>query len=267
MSSEEWLILHGRYEKYARPIFRKALRESYSNTMTMIPLIDYQNYKELIPASFNYAVMNQAYVKVYTRVGLVHGKRVGAEMNRDLKRYVRDIYESTFMRSIYEWVQTNLGLRITQVNEYTIELIQQLVTDSLDRGYSVSQMRAYLQRRLNSPAFTRMRSLRIARTETTTAANHGAYVAAGESDLVLDKLWISVIDDRTRPVPGSKENANHRIQNGKTSPKDENFVMSDGTTMMFPGDPKAAADQVINCRCSVGYVPRRDNNGLLIFKN
>lgn len=259
MTSDEWLVLHGRYEKYARPIFRKALKESYSNTLTMIPILDYTNYKTLIPASFNYGVMNQAYVKVYSKVGLTHGKRVGAEMNRDIKRYVRDIYESTFMRSIYEWVQTNLGLRITQVNAYTIELIQQLVTDSLDRGYSVSQMRAYLQRTLNSPRFNRMRSLRIARTETTTAANHGAYVAAGESDLVLDKLWISVMDDRTRH--------DHLIENGQTAPKEENFTMADGSLLLFPGDPKGSARQVINCRCTLGYVPRRDNNGLLIFKN
>jgi len=158
-----------------------------------------------------------------------------------------------------EWVHTNLGKRIVEVNEYTIELIQNLVSDALYKNYSVSQMRAYLERKLNSPSFTRVRSLRIARTETTTAANHGAFQVSEESDLVLDKEWISVMDDRTRH--------DHLVENGQTAPRDENFKMADGSLMMFPGDPKGSAKQVINCRCTYSFVPRRDNNGMLIFKN
>jgi len=259
MSSEEWTKAHGRYEKYAKPIFNRALKESYAPLLTMLPIINYDNYQSLIRSNINQLAMNQAYLKVYTKVGLVHGNRIGRELNREQKRYVRDLYESTFLRSIYEWVQTNLGQRIVDVNEYTIELIQQLVTDSIDRNYSVSQLRAYLQRSLNSPKFTRVRALRIARTETTTAANHGSFVAAGESDLVLDKEWIAVMDERTRH--------DHRIENGQTAPKEENFKMANGDLLLFPGDPKGSAGQVINCRCSYAWVPRRDDNGMLIFKN
>lgn len=267
MRAEEWQVLHARYEKYARPIFNKGLKQSYANTISIIPLLNYENYQTLIRSSMNWQAMNQAYLKVYTRIGLVHGNKVGRELNKEQKRYVRDLYESKFLRSIYEWVQTNLGRRITDVNEYTIELIQGLVTDSIDRGYSVSQMRAYLERSLNSPKFTRVRSLRIARTETTTAANHAAFEASEESDLVLDKEWISIIDDRTRPEGKHKGGPDHRIQNGKTAAKEENFIMSDGSRMMFPGDPKGSAGQVINCRCTYSFVPRRDHNGMLIFKN
>ena len=251
MTSEQWIVYHSRYENYARPIFRKALKQSYANVQSMIPVIDYQNYKTLIPQSFNYAAMNQAYVKVYSKVGLIHGKRIGSELKQQ-KKFLPESFDSVYLQSIYQWVQTNLGRRITEVNEYTIQLIQSLVQDSLDRNDTLSQMRAYLQRSLNSPAFTRMRSLRIARTETTTAANHGAFVAAGESDLVLDKEWISVVDDRTRH--------DHLIENGQTASKEENFTMADGSLLLFPGDPKGSARQIINCRCTYSFVPRRDNN-------
>jgi len=259
MTAEEWTTQHKRYEKYAKPIFNRALKDSFANVKTMIPLINYENYQQLIVASFNFAPMQQAYLKVYTRVGLVQGNRIGRELNREQKQYFRTSFESTFMQSILEWVHTNLGRRIVDVNEYTIELIQNLVSDALYKNYSVSQMRAYLERTLNSPKFTRMRSLRIARTETTTAANHGAFQVSEESDLVLDKEWISVIDDRTRH--------DHLVENGQTAPRDENFKMADGSLMLFPGDPKGAAKQVINCRCTYSFVPRRDNNGMLIFKN
>lgn len=259
MRAEEWQLLHARYEKYARPVFNKGLKQSYANTLTIIPLLNYQNYEELIRSSMNWQAMNQAYLKVYTRIGLVHGNRIGRELNKEQKKYVRDLYESKFLRSIYEWVQTNLGSRIVDVNEYTIELIQQLVTDSIDLNYSVSQMRAYLERSLNSPKFTRMRSLRIARTETTTAANHAAFQASEESELVLDKEWIAVTDKRTRH--------DHLVEDGQTAAKEENFKMADGSLLLYPGDPKGSAHQVINCRCSYSFVPRRDNNGMLIFKN
>jgi hypothetical protein len=34
----------------------------------------------------------------------------------------------------------------------------------------------------------------------------------------------------------------------------------------MPGDPKAPKGFLINCRCTVAYVPSRDANGRLIMK-
>jgi len=81
MTAEEWSKQHSRYEKYAKPIFNRALKDSFANVKTMIPLINYENYQQLIVASFNFAPMQQAYLKVYTRVGLVQGNRIGRELN------------------------------------------------------------------------------------------------------------------------------------------------------------------------------------------
>jgi uncharacterized protein with gpF-like domain len=208
MTAEQWLKCHGKYERFAYPKFREGLRLSYQPLLDNVNMISYENYKFLVPALVSRKPLNEAYHTVYSRVGLVHGKLIGKELNKHQKKYVRDIYESEFLKAIYEWVQTNLGLRITQVNEYTIELIQQLIETSLDRNYTVSQMTSYLQRQLNDPRFNRMRALRIARTETTTAANHGAFRAAESSDLVLDKKWNSIIDNRTRH--------SHILEHGQT---------------------------------------------------
>lgn len=259
MTAEEWIVYHGRYERYAKPIFNRALKESYANVLTMLPVINYENYKELIPQSFNYAAMNLAYVKVYSKVGRIQYRRTRAEIKRERKQLGQSDPEGEFMKAIYAWVQTNLGRRITEVNEYTIKLIQQLVEESINLNYSVSQMTSYLQRNLTSAAFTRMRALRIARTETTTAANYGAFKAADDSEVEQDKIWISVMDERTRH--------DHRLENGQKVPYDESFHMADGSYLKFPGDPKGSARQVINCRCGISFIGRRDNNGMLIFKN
>lgn len=258
MTADQWLKCHTKYERFAYPKFREGLRLSYQPLLNNLNMLSYENYRFLTPMLVHSAPLKEAYNTVYSKVGLTHGKLIGRELNRHRKKYVRDIYESEFLKAIYEWVQTNLGQRITQVNEYTIELIQQLVTDAMDRNYTVSQMTSYLQRQLNDPRFNRMRALRIARTETTTAANHGAFKAAESSDLVLDKKWNSIIDNRTRH--------SHIAENGQTVGQYEGFTMSDGTVMQFPGDPSAPAKQVVNCRCGYDLLPREDADGRLIRK-
>ena len=189
---------------------------------------------------------------------MIHGNIIGKELNSYEKEFVKNIYDSKFLSSIYEWVQTNLGTRITEVNQYTIELIQDLFETGLDRNYTITQMRLYLQRQLNSAAFNRMRSLRISRTESTTAANHGAFEAAKESDLVLDKEWQSVVDDRTRH--------SHLLESGQIVGQYEQFVMSSGDRLLYPGDQNGTAKEIINCRCNYNLIPRRDEDGRLVRK-
>ena len=37
--------------------------------------------------------------------------------------------------------------------------------------------------------------------------------------------------------------------------------------LAYPGDPKGRAGNVINCRCTVGIIPKRDASGSLIRTN
>jgi hypothetical protein len=48
---------------------------------------------------------------------------------------------------------------------------------------------------------------------------------------------------------------------------DEKFKDSrNGDLLEFPGDPNASAASVVNCRCSVAPIPKRDQNGFLVPK-
>jgi len=51
--------------------------------------------------------------------------------------------------------------------------------------------------------------------------------------------------------------------NGKRVGYNEKFNVS-GQEMEYPGDPNASAGNVVNCRCTVAVVPKRDSNGDLI---
>ena len=43
----------------------------------------------------------------------------------------------------------------------------------------------------------------------------------------------------------------------------ERFNVS-GEMLSFPGDPKGRAGNVVNCRCTVAIVPKRDSQGNLV---
>ena len=77
----------------------------------------------------------------------------------------------------------------------------------------------------------------------------------------MDKVWISALDARTRQAPDSK--FDHYDMNQKRVPLDKPFNVS-GEKLMFPGDPKGSGGNVINCRCSVAQVVRRDKDGNII---
>lgn len=268
MTSAEWLDYHAKYEKYARPVFNRALKASYQPILNNLHVITYANYKAITAFLLDRRPMESAYTKVYSRVGLIHGKRVGYEINRQEKRFMPEGFSSDWMAAVLEWVRTNLGQRITQVNDYTIELIQNLIETSLERNYTITQMRLYLEQNLGSAKFNRMRSLRIARTETTTAANFGAFKAAENTDYEMTKEWISVMDDRTRGNPSDKTigGPDHWHIDGVKVDQYEPFVLSDGTKMQYPGDQSAPGKQVINCRCTYNFRAKRDEEGEIIMR-
>jgi len=106
-------------------------------------------------------------------------------------------------------------------------------------------------------SISKMRARTIARTETHGAANYGANVAAKRSDLPMSREWLSAQDKRTRTTEEG-DLFDHVGANGQVVGRDEPFQIArlDGGTeaLMFPGDPNGSAGNVINCRCSLGFI-------------
>lgn len=103
----------------------------------------------------------------------------------------------------------------------------------IDQAFSSKEMVRDKIRNLYS---TNGRPYRIARTEVTTASNLGMYEAALSSGKQY-KFWICSREDSVRH--------GHRILEREKLPIKEFY--SNG--LLFPGDPKAEPNQVINCRC------------------
>jgi hypothetical protein len=116
--------------------------------------------------------------------------------------------------------------------------------------------------------YSNMRARRIVRTEIMRGSNIGAMKGAEAHGFQVDKQWISARDSRTRRIP--EDEFDHVELDGVVVPFDQPFTSEgkkgEAVVAMQPGDITAPAGFTINCRCTVGFIPKRDANGRLIMK-
>lgn len=270
MTNDQYYLQYSKwrdaYDIKAFRIFRKALNQSFDSMP--IDNITFENYKVIIKLNIQQLPIQQAYFEVYRSIGLIHGRRVGFGINREIKRFNNDLFSLEFLNSIVDWVRGNVASRIVSVSDTMAKRIERLVEVSLEQGFSVLEMQKYLTEKLGSPSFTKFQALRIARTEVTTSTNHAANEAGVNAGIVLEKLWISATDNRTRRKP--RDQFDHLHMNGQTVEQFEKFVLRSKGGVVdkidYPGDPKASAADSINCRCTHAFRPLRDKDGFVITR-
>lgn len=128
------------------------------------------------------------------------------------------------------------------VKQWNVKNVQSSMLQGILQGESIPNMATRL-------AFTvgeqnRKVAIRNARTMTTGIQNAGrlaAYDRAKRMGVKLKKEWIAILDGRTRHA--------HRELDGVAVENDEHFVNSIGR-IMYPGDPRADAANIYNCRCT-----------------
>ena len=116
--------------------------------------------------------------------------------------------------------------------------------------------------------FNKVRSGRIARTETIKAINIGRLTAANELPYEVTKVWSSAQNIRTRRGKPAGT-SDHLDMNRQEQEIDVPFTDAGNNALMqVPGDVSlnAPAGSVINCRCRATFLPKRDGNGALIMK-
>jgi uncharacterized protein with gpF-like domain len=211
------------------------------------------------------AAMQQVIRDLYMDVGVSWANATRIRLS-EVKRYPMG-----FSQEIVDLMQQYFGdnfLNIAEgITQTTREEIGLVLVEAQQNGEGFDWITERVQRLL----FTAVRARLIARTEVVAAANQAALIQADRYNFVVDKMWISVQDMRTRDGNPVSE-ANHRAMNGVTVPKDQPFIVS-GELMMAPGDkggingrPPVSAGNVCNCRCTVAFVPRRDERGRLVIK-
>jgi len=147
-----------------------------------------------------------------------------------------DVVRDEFLLAVDEF-----GLEKAElINGASRDELKKLISKGIDAGDSNLQIRDSITDLYSQYKSTR--AITIARTEThmaTVTGTFSTYEAAG----IQQKEWLTTIDGREREW--------HETMAGQIKPIDQPFVSGQGNELMFPGDPSAPADEVINCRCAL----------------
>jgi len=204
-------------------------------------------FEPLIYGNVTEKQIKEMYLEIYTTLGKPHLKRIEKTLKAEID----------FESIISQWLNTNAGLRIVSVHQTLIESIIGVIAKGYEDNISIAEITRNLQRKFG---WYKTQALRIARTETTTATNYATILAAQSSELVLEKTWISVQDNRTR-----RKIFDHLDMNGQKVGEFDKFFVG-GEELEYPGDMKGKAGNIINCRCKVVFTVKEDENGLPIRK-
>ena len=162
-----------------------------------------------------------------------------------------------FIAEILRYFNVDLLNDVQNIDETTRNNILAALKIATEKGLGIDDTIALI----NDTAITYNIARVIARTETVTAANVAASMAADKTKIRLNKIWIAATDNRTRH--------DHIQVNGTTIPKEQSFIVG-GFHMKQPGDRgssamRTPAKEIVNCRCSVGFIPQRDSTGRIIL--
>lgn len=253
----DYLRLHSIYERKAYRIVQKHISAILRN----IPLnnVSLSTYEAAIQSNITKEQIYSMYREIYETIGLSHGKKINSELEKVKK--VNVLFNELLLREILLFLSTDGGVKITSVRDTLVNDIITTIKKVLGENATIVDLQNAIYALISkSQSFYKWQALRIARTETTSASNFAAMKAAEESDLVMEKMWISVQDNRTRITP-----FDHLDMNGQKQDLEKPFFVG-GQNIQYPGDIKASPGNVINCRCTVAFIPKRDADGMLIIK-
>lgn len=264
----EWYFRkHNQYERKAFNIikneFKKALSKINTDNLTK------DNYQALLNINITNEMVFKTIYKIHLEIGLEQGNRIIKSIQKEkIQTKNSPLFNRIFQESLIAFLRLNEGGNIVSIRQTLISAVIDFISSKLDENKTLSEIVTCMLKSFGTKTgLYRWQMIRIARTETTTSANHAAYLALDTNDFVVDKIWISTLDKRTR---NAEDTFDHLAMNGVTIGFNEYFEVPsiDGTTqqLLYPGDPKGSAGNIINCRCTIAPKPKRDKNGKLILK-
>lgn len=149
-----------------------------------------------------------------------------------------------------------LDQAVLPITKTTVKQIHQVLQQANAEGWGVDKT----VRALKDTDITKQRAELIVRTETMKAANAGAMIGAAELGFAVQKEWLSAQDNRTRRIP--RDQYDHLHMRGIRVGYTERFIVPSTKSidaMLYPGDPEGSAGNVCACRCTMAFIPIRDN--------
>lgn len=145
-------------------------------------------------------------------------------------------YDFHLTAEIGNWVDSRSDVFLRKINETTFKELR----TQFEESFAAGESRDKLVNRIKDTYgdITKARAQLIARTEVHNATQTGTMEGYKQAGLVT-KIWVTVGDAHVRQT--------HAEQDGEERPI--NMAFSNG--LMYPGDPRGSAEEIINCRCVI----------------
>jgi hypothetical protein len=256
-----YLKLHKEYEAYAYPIIKKALDDQTGAVADFVNEDNFDNIELYIQFLVQQKPLYSGLEKIYTKVGVSAATFsydwIRNSVPKTKKDFIIDFFNAAWYEEMVNYFRLIGGTKVTGIDQTTMDKVKTLLANILGQNLSRREQAKLFEQSLNDPAFNRARSLVIARTEATTAANFGINMGAESSDYEVKKFWINTRDARTRP--------SHLAMTKDRIDLNQPFNVG-GVSMMYPGEVGAPAAEVVNCRCVMATEAVKDADGLPILK-
>jgi hypothetical protein len=177
-------------------------------------------------------------------------REFGTRAFNDIQRRAKNISPSETKKfdfatdAIRSYIATTTAEKVVLINDTTKNKIKNIIQFNVSTGESVDTIADYIDS-LYLDQIIPNRSRTIARTEVVSTSNYGSLAGAEQTTPKLKKVWIPTFDDVTRE--SHLDMANHPPIGLK-----ESFDVGDSTGS-YPGDFNLPPEEVINCRCAIGY--------------
>jgi hypothetical protein len=201
---------------------------------------------------------------MYKTVGVFYANQEYGQLRQQLKDKKKGFgFNAEFVAELIRYFTLDLlNKAVLPISATTREQVRQVLEQATNEGWGVDQT----VRALQSSDLTLWRARMIVRTETQKAAFKGRKMGADKIEYATTTEWIAANDHRTRH--------SHRRVDGDVVDPYQKFkvpvfkgdLQIGEETMEGPGDPKASAGNVINCRCTSASRIKYDEKGNPILK-
>ena len=254
LASERLQKILSKYEKFGYKTFYKALSESTKELESILDLMPIQSWIGFVDSNVNQEIIEQYYIDYYSQVSknlVIENLKVMIALFPLQKDIIEDFNIGFRSKEIIDQTSnigksTAIADKVTKVNNYTKQLIKDAITDGLEKNLTKEQIARNIKKITNGQ-IAKMRALRIARTETTLVNSLSTTALSSGIQFKQQKKWLPRLDGREREW--------HGAMNSKNPIPKEQFFDVGGERMEYPGDQRASAANVVNCRCSIVYIP------------
>lgn len=180
----------------------------------------------------------------YKRVYRVIGDLIFAEIegSKSFLNYQRKTVRGIFDLVMEEWSENTALNKATTIAAGTQRAVTKVLIQGIAEGLSYYQIAKKIRK--VGKISTLWKAKRIVRTEAHTVAMKSLDEAIKITKSAREKEWITAGDERVR--------RRHDKASGERVFIDD-FFTATGEALMYPGDERGSADNIINCRCNVMY--------------